>query len=385
MSTDDKKINVDDITFDDLIGDGIQDVVEVEEPQEEVKTQENVEEPEKKVEEDSLEADVEAKKENDQRQEQVLAETDLGAPEETKEAPKFVKPTTKTEGKETAEDDSVVSQVLEALGYKTKEAYDDTPDGLIEMTKDIGAQIAEEQLDTLLNQHPLVKNHLQYVMSGGRSEDFMASNDPRTDFSKMQIKDNDVQSQKYVLSQYFKMKGHDNEFINELLNDYEDTGKLAEKSKAAQTKLSEAQNQQRQQMMQQQRQVQQQRYTETKKFWDGVYSTIDKSREFKGITIPDREKTKFFDYLSKPVTKEGYTQRDLDHTKSDMDVKLAIDYLMFKGFNLDKLINTKAKTKSTKSLKDRIRKHQETIKSARKVSRTPSKSVDVDDLDLSLF
>jgi hypothetical protein len=68
-----------------------------------------------------------------------------------------------------------------------------------------------------------------------------------------------------------------------------------------------------------------------------------------------------------------------------MDVKLAIDYLMFKGFNLDKLINTKAKTKSTKSLKDRIRKHQETIKSARKVSRTPSKSVDVDDLDLSLF
>ena len=382
MSTDDKKINVDDITFDDLLSDGIQDAVEVEEPQEEIKTQENVEQPEKVVEEESLEADVEAKKEDGEKHEQVLAETNLGEPEET---PKFVKPTTKTEGKETTEDDSVVSQVLEALGYKTKEAYDDTPDGLIEMTKDIGAQIAEEQLDTLLNQHPLVKNHLQFVMSGGKSEDFMSSNDPRTDFSKMEIKDDDVQSQKYVLSQYFKMKGHDNEFIKELLTDYEDTGKLEVKAKVAQKSLSEAQTKQKDQMMNQQRQMQQQKYTETKQFWDGVYNTIDKSREFKGITIPDREKTKFFDYLSKPVTKEGYTQRDVDHTSSDMDVKLAIDYLMYKGFNLDKLINTKAKTTSTKSLKERIRKHQETIKSARKVSRTPSKNVDIDDLDLSLF
>ena len=68
-----------------------------------------------------------------------------------------------------------------------------------------------------------------------------------------------------------------------------------------------------------------------------------------------------------------------------MDVKLAMDYLMFKGFNLDKIINAKARTKSTQSLKERIQTHQETGKSARKASKSPSKSVDVDDLDLSLF
>ena len=68
-----------------------------------------------------------------------------------------------------------------------------------------------------------------------------------------------------------------------------------------------------------------------------------------------------------------------------MDVKLAMDYLMYKGFNLDKLIDKKARTKSTQSLKSRIKGHQETIKSARKASRTPSKAVDIEDLDLSLF
>ena len=66
-----------------------------------------------------------------------------------------------------------------------------------------------------------------------------------------------------------------------------------------------------------------------------------------------------------------------------MEKKLAIDYLMFKGFNLDQIINTKARTKNTKSLRDKISKNTENVKSARKSSRR-SKSFDIDDLDLSI-
>jgi hypothetical protein len=67
-----------------------------------------------------------------------------------------------------------------------------------------------------------------------------------------------------------------------------------------------------------------------------------------------------------------------------MDVKLAIDYLMYKGFNLDKIINTKAKTRATASLRDRISKNEERVKSARKASRRPSREVDLDSLDLDI-
>ena len=66
-----------------------------------------------------------------------------------------------------------------------------------------------------------------------------------------------------------------------------------------------------------------------------------------------------------------------------MEKKLAIDYLMFKGFNLDQIINTKARTKNTKSLKDKISRNEETVKSARKSSRK-TKSFDIDELDLSI-
>ena len=66
-----------------------------------------------------------------------------------------------------------------------------------------------------------------------------------------------------------------------------------------------------------------------------------------------------------------------------METKLAIDYLMYKGFNLDQIINTKAKTKASKSLREKISKNEETVKSARRKSRR-SKNVDLDDLDLSI-
>ena len=253
------------------------------------------------------------------------------------------------------------------------------------MTKDVGSQMAEEQLDRLFEQYPLVGQHLSYVMNGGESQNFMAANDPREDFSRVKINEKDIRSQKYVLSEYFRAKGHDDKFIGDLLDDYQDGGKLFNKAQTAHKELVNMQDQYKRQLVEEQQAYQQQSIQEQQQFWDGVYDTIDQSKEFQGITVPDREKNKFFDYLSKPVTKEGYTQRDVDYGQAEMDVKLAMDYLMFKGFNLDKLITTKARTKSTQTLKDRIKGHQETVKSARKASKKPSKAVDIEDLDLRLF
>ena len=378
MSTDDKKINVDDISFEDLIDGGIQDSTEVEELELETnETEETDAKVEEKVAENDLDADAKEKEE----------EESIEAPVQKSRAKKETSKSIEEDAEETSEkeDDSIVSQVLSTLGYEVDDAYEDTTEGLVALTKDVGTQIADETLDKLFEQYPLVGKHLEYVMNGGDSQQFMVTNDPRQDYSKIEIKETDTMSQKSVLSEYFRLKGHDKEFIDELLEDYEDSGKLQTKADSALKALAQAQAQHKEQMLEDQRKQQQNYVAEQQKFWDGVYDTIDKSKEFKGISIPEREKNKFFDYLSKPVTKEGYTQRDLDHNGSDMDVKLAIDYLMFKGFNLDKIINKKARTKSTRALKDKIKGHKESLKSAKKASRAPSTAVDIDSLDLSLF
>ena len=305
MNIDDKKINVDDISFDDLIDGGIEDSLEQE--KEEDEANDDISNIKEDVPENDLDSDAEIKAEKEEEEEPVQK---TSAKKETSEK-------IDDSEEEEEQDDSIIGEVLSSLGYKVDEKYEDTTEGLVSLTKDIGAQMADDTLDKLFEQHPLVGKHLEYVMNGGKSEEFMTTNDPREDYSKMELKEDDSRSQKTILSEYFRLKGHD--------------------------------------------------------------------KEFKGISIPEREKTKFFDYLSKPVTKEGYTQRDLDHNGSEMDTKLAIDYLMYKGFNLDKLIDKKARTKSTRALKDKIKGHKESLKSAKKASRAPSTSVDIDNLDLQLF
>ena len=359
-----EKIQLDDITFDDVIGgDGVDTVAEVEPIEEVAEEKEEVqEEPQAELEdiddqEEELEEEVE-----DEEEEDVKEESD---DEEVK----------------STEDSTVVSEILDSLGYEGE--YDDTAEGLTAMTKDIASQMADERIDEVLEKFPLVKKHMEYVLAGGESQKFMKAFDPTLDYNQMDIAEDDSRSQKAILTDYFNQKGHDGDFIKEMLEDYEDSGKLFKKAEAAKQALGKVQAQEKEQLVERQQAELQKQQEQQMEFWNGVQETIKESKEFAGLQVPEREKTKFFNYLSKPVTKEGYTQRDVDHSEAEMETKLAIDYLMYKGFNLENIINKKAKTTATKTLRQKIAKNEETVKSARKRS-TRKKSFDLDNLDLSI-
>ena len=376
MSTDYKKINVDDISFEDLIDGGIQDSTEVEEL--ELETNET-EETDAKVEEEVAENDLDADAKEKEEEESIEA------PVQKSRAKKETSKSIEEDAEETSEkeDDSIVSQVLSTLGYEVDDAYEDTTEGLVALTKDVGTQIADETLDKLFEQYPLVGKHLEYVMNGGQSENFMQAYDPNLDYNRIELAEDDSRSQKAILSDYFITKGHDKEFIKEMIEDYEDSGKLHNKAEAARQALGKVQAQQKEQMVAKQREALEVQHKEQQDFWNGVSETIQNSTEFEGLRVPEREKAKFFDWLSRPVQQNGYTQRDIAHANSSMETKLAVDYLMYKGFNLESIINSKAKTKAATSLRDKISRSEETVKSARKKSRV-SKNVDLDNLDLNI-
>jgi len=362
-----EKIQLDDITFDDVIaGDGVDTVAidEIEKPVEEVK-EEVKEEVEKPT--DELEDIEDEVKESEVEEEvEVEASDNVEEPEEAEET-----------------EDTVVSEVLSKLGYELEGEYADTSEGLAEMTKDVASQMADDRIDEVLEAFPLVKKHLEYVLNGGESDNFMQAHDPNLDYNKIELAEDDVRSQKAILSDYFAEKGHDKEFIKEMLNDYEDSGKLHTKAEQAKNALGKVQSKRREQMIEQQKQEVHAQQQKQQEFWNGVSETIQNSQEFAGLQVPEKEKSKFFNYLSKPVTNEGHTQRDVDHSEANMEVKLAIDYLMYKGFNLKDIIKTKAKTQATKSLRQKISKNEENVKSARKKSRV-SKNIDLDSSDLSI-
>jgi len=361
-----EKIQLDDITFDDVIGgDGVE-TISVDET-----------------------APIE-----DTAEDTKLELEEADAPEKVKDEKQKVDDTLEDDSKDyeddsddTLEDENeestVVSEVLTKLGYELDGEYADTADGLAEMTKDVADKMADSRIDEVLESFPLVKKHLEYVLAGGESNNFMQAYDPRSDYNQISLAEDDSRSQKAILSDYFSHKGHDKEFIEEMLEDYEDSGKLYNKAEQARQALGKQQSAQKEQIVAQQRHQFESQAQEQTEFWNGVSETISNSKEFAGLTVPEKEKSKFFKYISTPINKEGQTQRDLDHNEADMETKLGIDYLMYKGFNLETIINTKAKTKSAKSLRDKISKGSATVKSARRANKN-KKMVDYDDLDLNI-
>ena len=367
-------IGLDDISFDDVLDGG--------NPGGEVAEDLAVETPSAEAEE--LDADAEELEESEDVEEVEEEEEEEYEEDEDYEEDEEYEDDDEEEDDREAVTSTVVSSILDKLGFETEEEYDDTEEGLLAMTQDVGQQIAEDQLNNLFENFPLVQKHLEYVLNGGESRDFMQAYDPQLDYNQVSFEEDDTRSQKAILSDYFATKGHDQNFINELLTDYEDTGKLYQKAESARVALGKMQEQSRSQLVEQQKQQRAQQEEQQEEFWNGVYEAIDSTDDFAGISIPKREKSKFFDYISNPVTNDGRTQRDLDHSEAEMETKLAIDYLMFKGFDLSKLVETKARTSNAKSLRDRISRNEERVKSARGRQRRKSKQVDLDDLDLNI-
>tara|TARA_R110002074_G_scaffold338214_1_gene508830 strand:+ start:32 stop:1114 length:1083 start_codon:yes stop_codon:yes gene_type:complete len=357
MQTPDDKLDLDSISFDDMLGDGLASLPDIEDSEEEVV--------EEIIENDPVDEDFE-----DDNVDEVEEEEDQEIEDHV------------DDDGEVESDGTVAFEIAKTLGYELENEYADTVEGLTEFAKDISQNIAEDQLESLFEEYPEVRKHLDYVMSGGESEKYFEAYNPTTDYNNFDLGEKDLGSQRVILSQYFQLKGHDEEFIEEMLEDYEDSGKLFGKAKAAKDALAGVQEQHRENLIVQQQEAQKLQTEENSKFWGGVADIIESGNQFAGVSIPDRQKGKFFDYISEPIGPSGETQRDMDYSEAELEVKLAIDYLMYSGFDLEEIINTKATTKSAKNLRDRIQSNQEKTKSARGASRR-RKEFDPDDLDMT--
>lgn len=377
MANKEQKLNIADITFDDFIGDGLNTLDEQEETtKNELENEEEPEETEDESDDSESESsgrrdsgDEDDDDDDEELQSKKYAREDQGDDEDVDDED--------SEGSGT-----VAESIAKALGYELENDYADTEEGLVEFTKDIAQNIAEDQLNELFQQFPLVQKHLDFVLAGGDSEKFFQAYNPSMDYSQFEIDQNDSRTQKAFVAEYFKTKGHDEEFIKDMLEDYEDSGKLYDKALVAQKQLAAIQSREREQIVEQQKRERAEQERQQEEFWENVAATIDQGKEFAGIRIPEKEKAKFFDYISAPVDKSGRTRRDMDYANSELDVKLAIDYLMYKGMNLQDIITTKAKTESVKSLRDKIQRNEERVKNYGKVEKGRAKKFDPDQLDM---
>ena len=359
----DDKLNIESLTLDDVLGDGVDTVDDV---------QDVVEEVEKDVQDENVDPLVGDEEDDDDYYEQPEEET-------------YVEDEYEEDDEGGEEPSSIAFEVAKTLGFDIEGDYEDSVEGLTEFVRDLSQNTAEDQLNSLFEQFPEVQQHLDYVMAGGDSREFFQRQGQQVDYNSIAIDEDNVGMQRAVLAQFLQVKGHDSEFIQDTIDTYEASGKLYGNAEKAKAHLAELQEQEQQMMMEQQQQQYQQYQQEQQQFWNEVAETIESGNEFAGVRIPDREKSNFFDYISRPVGSNGETQRELDYQEAGTDIKLAIDYMLYSGFDLNGVIEKKAKTQAARNLRDRIISNEERVKSARKQQRRSS-AVDLDGLDLeSIF
>lgn len=318
--------------------------------------------------------------EGDQRKEKGGPETTEEEEEDGKEDEGEEDPA--SEGGES----TVVGEVLQSLGFEMPETpYEDTPEGLAQMVQDVGNQMAMEQMQEVFDRYPLIQKHFEYVQNGGRSDEFIKAFDGTRDYDKLELSEDDTAMHRQVLSDYLTKKGHDRDFIEDMLKDYDDSERLYEKATKAHAALKKGQAEERKQLLEQQKAQKAQAEKERQEFWEGMYDAIDKTDELAGIQLPKRDKSRFFEYISKPVTRDGRTQRDIDHAEAEMPMRLAIDYLMFKGFDVSTLMGKKKATKKVQTLKERMEKGgSRKLKSGKGPSKREGTGIDLEQIDYNL-
>ena len=151
MATKEQKLNIADITFDDFIGDGLNTLDEKEEtPKDEL---ENEKEPEEDEDEsDDSESEPSGRKsrrdedddDDEELQSKKYAREDQGDDEDV-------------DDEDSEESGSVAESIAKALGYDIENEYADTEEGLVEFTKDIAQNIAEDQLNISIRKKPDTK------------------------------------------------------------------------------------------------------------------------------------------------------------------------------------------------------------------------------------
>ena len=97
----------------------------------------------------------------------------------------------------------------------------------------------------------------------------------------------------------------------------------------------------------------QQQKAEAEAYWSSVQDTIS-TGNLKGLSIPQRTRGKFYDWMTNPINEQGATQRDLDRQNIDQETALAVEYLLYQGFDLRKLATSAAATQKVSNLKSKL-------------------------------
>lgn len=229
-------------------------------------------------------------------------------------------------------------------------SYSNSVEGSTELLKDVATNATVNAVTAFLNSNLELKDIYFHLANGGKLDDYTSSN---VDYTAIDVTTLDRTGKLNYIKQSFEQQGVKN--AGSLIKTLEQSSDEALTQAAADAiitlkQVSEDAKVQREREYQLNQQKEAQALEE---YWNNVNSVITNGK-LKDINIPNAEKDDFFKYLAVPINSKGESQEMIDAEKESEEDRLLLSYLRFKKFNLNDLVNLKAKTNRLEQLRSRV-------------------------------
>lgn len=289
--------------------------------------------------------------------EETAPETQQEEETSTEEAPVATETVADETSEATEEEPSVIDVLRSKLGYEVPGNFSEDYDGVAKFADAVANEIAKEQLDTVFAQFPDVEQYLQYRYNGGDPKQYFQATAPVVDYSAVEITDENVAIQRAVVEEFLQRSGYTHEEVAETVQEYVEAGILQRQANRSLGKLQKIQEQEAASLIERQKAEAQQRQETAQTQWTNIKNTIDQG-QVRGFNIPNADRKKFYSWMSEAVDNQGRTQRLLDREKMDLETQVAMEYLLWKNFDLNKLLSNTQNTKKAQNLKQKLQQNK---------------------------
>lgn len=315
--------------------------------------------------------------------EETAPETQQEEETPTEEAPVDTETVADETSEATEEEPSVIDVLRSKLGYEVPGNFSEDYDGVAKFADAVANEIAKEQLDTVFAQFPDVEQYLQYRYNGGDPKQYFQATAPVVDYSAVEITDENVAIQRAVVEEFLQRSGYTHEEVAETVQEYVEAGILQRQANRSLGKLQKIQEQEAASLIERQKAEAQQRQETAQTQWTNIKNTIDQG-QVRGFNIPNADRKKFYSWMSESVDNQGRTQRLVDREKMDLETQVAMEYLLWKNFDLSKLLSNTQNTKKAQNLKQKLQQNKpasQRMKGGRNAaSKAPAKLPSLKDL-----
>ena len=230
--------------------------------------------------------------------------------------------------------------IAEAAGWEnvTYEEKHKSAEALIDYMKKV---IEESSVPSYANDQIAMLD--EYVRNGGTIESFLQSTGSMTDYSTVDISNENVQ--KAVLKEFLMEKGFTEQQANRKIEKYEDADILEDEAIDALDSLKEIKEEKKKALLEDQKNAQKQMIEEQQRFYNNVVQEIEALTDIRGVQVPETDKKVLMDYIFK-VEADGRTKYQKDYASSTKHL-IESAYFTMKG---DKLISSAKKSGETSAI-----------------------------------